>query len=138
MFSLQFTFAAALLDGEVGMGTFTDDRLHDPEMQALLAKTTLTMDPAISSEFEGRIVEAAVELNDGRVVRTRCTRPPGSWGGAPLPQAQYQRKLLDCFGALLSPPEVERCIELAGAASTLSAAQVNELMRLCRGPGQPN
>jgi len=134
MFSLQFTFAAALLDGDVGMGTFTDERVNDPMMQTLLSKTILTMNPEISSEFDGRIVDAEVELKDGRVVRARCTRPPGSWGGEPIPDAQYRRKLTDCFGRLLSPADVDRCIDLAGAASTLQPSQLQTLMQLCRGP----
>ena len=40
-FSLQYTMASALLDGHVGIHTFTEEKLHRPEMQALLGKVTL-------------------------------------------------------------------------------------------------
>ena len=35
MFSLQFTLAAALLDGQVDLETFTDERVRRADMQAL-------------------------------------------------------------------------------------------------------
>jgi aconitate decarboxylase len=135
MFSLQFTFAAALLDGAVGMETFTDARVRDPTVRDLLSRTTLTMNPAISSEFEGRLVEAEVLLKDGRLVHASCARPPGSWGAPPIPAAQYDKKLADCLGTLLAPAQVERCVELAGAASRLAPAELQSLMHLCRGEG---
>ena len=37
-FSLQFTAAAALLDGHVGLSSFTDERLARADMQAKLFK----------------------------------------------------------------------------------------------------
>jgi 2-methylcitrate dehydratase PrpD len=36
---------AALLDGHIGMETFTDAQVHRPAIAALLAKTHLDMDP---------------------------------------------------------------------------------------------
>ena len=132
MFSLQFTFAAALLDGTVGMNTFVDSRLHDPAMQAVLGKISLEMNPAISSEFDGRVVEAEITLNDGRVVNTRCERPPGSWGAPPIPEAQYNAKLWDCVGPSFSPPDFDRFIQLAGNASQLQPSDLLTLMELCR------
>jgi 2-methylcitrate dehydratase PrpD len=133
MFSLQFTFAVALLDGDVGMETFTDARVRDPQVRDLLARTTLAMNQDISSEFDGRLVEADVLLKDGRVIHTSCARPPGSWGAPPIPRAQYRRKLDDCFETLLSPAEAGRCIELASDASRLQPAELQGLMHLCRG-----
>jgi 2-methylcitrate dehydratase PrpD len=132
MFSLQFTFAAALIDGKVEMKTFTDERLRDPGLQSLLGKITLAMNPAISSEFDGRIVEATIVLNDGRVIRTRCEKPPGSWGAPPIPEAQYNSKIWDCVGRFLSPPDIERFTGLATHTADLNASDLRSLMQLCR------
>src|SRR5205823_6482754 len=46
-FSVQYTLAAALLDGAVTLSSFTDERLERPDMQALLKKITVTMAPEI-------------------------------------------------------------------------------------------
>jgi len=51
-FSLQYTLAAALLDGKVGIHTFTDQRLAAPDMQTLLAKITVDMDPTIPARLK--------------------------------------------------------------------------------------
>src|SRR6478609_331959 len=68
-FSVQYTLAAALLDGAVTLATFTDERLARPDMQALLPKIAVTMTPAITTEYNaGRYVELDIELADGAVV----------------------------------------------------------------------
>jgi 2-methylcitrate dehydratase PrpD len=50
-FSFQYTAAAALLDGRVGIDTFTDERRFSPDMEALLSKIELRQDPAIAGEW---------------------------------------------------------------------------------------
>ena len=72
-FSVQYTLAAALLDGAVTLSSFTDERLNQPDMQALLNKITVTMTPAITTEYNaGRYVDLEIELSDHTVVRERC------------------------------------------------------------------
>src|SRR5262249_50685186 len=74
-FSLQYTAASALLDGHVGIGTFSDARLARQEMQELLGKFELRLDPEIPGRFEAMHVRLAVTLEDGRVLETRCAGP---------------------------------------------------------------
>ena len=64
-FSFQYTSAAALLDGRVGIRTFTDERLKQPDMQALLARCEVTLDAAVPGNFEDMFLDMAVELADG-------------------------------------------------------------------------
>jgi aconitate decarboxylase len=78
-FSFQYTVAAALLDGEVRMSSFFDRRRFAPDMEAMLRRITLTLDPAISGEVDQSHAVVAVRLADGRVVERRCDAPPGSW-----------------------------------------------------------
>jgi 2-methylcitrate dehydratase PrpD len=132
MFSLQFTLAAALLDGRVDLETFTDERVRRADMQALMPKIRLEMNPEISSELDGRLIQVAVSLKDGSVLRSECAKPPGSWGAAPIPDAQYDRKIQDCLGPSFSATDVERFKKTASRMSGLSAAEVQALMRLCR------
>ena len=76
-FSLQYTLAAALLDGGVGVSTFSDERLRRPDMQELLARTQLLMSPDRVGRFEEMEVLVEVVLADGRTVRRTCAGPPG-------------------------------------------------------------
>ena len=63
-FSLQYTAASALLDGKVGIRTFTDARLAKADMQDLLGKFEVRLDPAIPGRFEDMHVLLRVELDD--------------------------------------------------------------------------
>jgi aconitate decarboxylase len=129
-FSLQYTLAAALLDGKVGIGTFTEHRLHAADMQALLGKITLKQDPAIAARFETMHVLASVELTDGRILETRCDGPRGMYGRAPISEADHLVKVRDCLAVALAPEAVERCVALASRIDELAPAQVRELMAL--------
>ena len=58
-FSLQYTAASALLDGKVGIRTFTDARLAKHDMQDLLGKFEVVLDPDNSRPFRGDACAAA-------------------------------------------------------------------------------
>jgi aconitate decarboxylase len=129
-FSLQYTMASALLDGHVGIHTFTEDKLHRPEMQALLGKVTLEMDKAIPARFETMHVRLRVELNDGSVLETRCDGPRGMWGQAPIAAADHLVKVRDCLRTTLADDAVERVVALGSRIDTLTPADVAAMMGL--------
>ncbi len=129
-FSLQFTAASALLDGKVGIATFTDARLESADMQELLAKFEVRLDPSIPGRFEDTHVVLRVELDGGRVLETRCDGPRGKWGTPPISEAEHLVKVRDCLATRLEPDKVEAVIGLARQIDTLDAAGVRQLMQL--------
>lgn len=132
-FSFQYVLAAALLDGKVGIGTFTDTMLQRTDMQALLPRISFRMDSSIPARFETMHVEAMVELTDGRRLTARCDGPAGVWGKPPIPEAEHLVKVRDCLSVLLTPSDVERCVALAGTLDSRPAEDVRALMDLVRG-----
>jgi aconitate decarboxylase len=130
-FSLQYTAAAALLDGQVGLSSFTDERLARPDMQALLGKIAVTLSRDIPSIYTaGRYLELEVTLANGSVVRTRCDRPRGSWGAAPITEAEHHTKARDCLATFLAPDAIEGCIARCDAIDRLDAHGVRALMHV--------
>jgi 2-methylcitrate dehydratase PrpD len=129
-FSFQYTIASALLDGKVNIRTFTDERLAKPDMQALLSKIEVKLDPAIPGRFEEMYVLLRVELADGRVLETRCNGPRGRWGTPPISEEEHLVKVRDCLATRLEPKTAERIIELARSIDDLDAAGVRSLMQL--------
>jgi aconitate decarboxylase len=129
-FSLQYTAASALLDGKVGIRTFTDARLAKPDMQDLLGKFEVRLDPAIPGRFEEMHVLLRVELDDGRVLETRCNGPRGKWGTPPISEAEHLVKIRDCLATRLEPSVAETIIELAGHIDEFDATGVRRLMQL--------
>jgi aconitate decarboxylase len=129
-FSLQYTAASALLDGKVGIRTFTDARLASADMQDLLMKFELRLDPEIPGRFEDMHVLLRVELDGGGVLETRCDGPRGKWGTPPISEAEHLVKVRDCLATRLEPAAVEAVIGLARQIDSLDAAGVRQLMQL--------
>jgi aconitate decarboxylase len=129
-FSLQYTAASALLDGKIGIGTFTDARLAKADMQNLLAKFEVRLDPSIPGRFEEAHVLLRVELDGGRVLETRCDGPRGKWGMAPISEAEHLVKVRDCLATRLEAVAVEAVIGLAREIDGLDAVGVRRLMQL--------
>ena len=129
-FSLQYTAASALLDGKVAIRTFTDERLGKPDMQDLLGKFEVRLDPAIPGRFEDMHVLLRVELDGGRVIETRCNGPRGKWGTPPISEAEHLVKVRDCLATRFEPAAAERVIALARQIDDLDVAGVRQLMQL--------
>ncbi len=128
-FSLQYTAAAALLDGKAGIRTFTDERLARADMQDLLGKFEVVLDPTIPGRFEDMHVLLRVELDGGRVLETRCNGPRGKWGTPPISEAEHLVKVRDCLATRLAPDAAERIIALARRVDVLDAAGLRQLMQ---------
>lgn len=134
-FSLQYTASAALIDGRVGIRTFTDERLFKPDMQALLGKFEVRHDPTIPGRFEEMHVVLRVELENGQVLETRCNGPRGKWGTPPISEAEHLVKIRDALSTRMAPPVAERLIAEALRIGELDAAGVRNLMQMAEVAG---
>ena len=128
-FSLQYTGAAAILDGKVGIDTFTDARRFSADMVDLLGKITLTQDASIPGDFHKMHVAIEADLEDGRTLKAICRGPQGAWG-VPLDPAAHREKLLDCFSRALPAPQVGTLVGLFERLESLDAAGVAQLVAL--------
>jgi aconitate decarboxylase len=129
-FSLQYTAAAALLDGHVGLATFTDERLARADMQALLPKMGVRLSRQIPSIYTaGRYLDLEVTLAGGATVRTRCERPRGSWGAPPITTEEHIAKAHDCLATHLEPDAVVAAIAACREIDSLDAQGVRALLR---------
>jgi aconitate decarboxylase len=132
-FSMQYTLAAALIDGQVGVSTFSDECHARADIQELLKKVVMTMDPSIASDHENRLITIDVEMEDGTIIHEECQRPPGSWGAPPLADGIFDSKIRDLLATLLPKGDVERVIETCGSLDKASSEQFKGLMKLIGG-----
>ena len=128
-FSFQYTTAAALLDGKVGIDSFTDERRFRSDMVELLGKTTVVRDPALSRDTRNMRVEVEITLSDGTKHRKVCAKPPGTWG-EPVDPEQHRAKVRDCLGVGLQEPQLGRTLDLLDNLERLSVRETGELMAL--------
>jgi aconitate decarboxylase len=129
-FSLQYTAAAAILDGKVGIDTFTNERRFRADMVDLLGKVTLVQDESIVGDFHHMHIAIEADLAGGERVSAICRQPKGSWGVPPLATADHREKLLDCFHRALPAAQVGAVIDLFERLETLDAGGVTKLVAL--------
>jgi aconitate decarboxylase len=128
-FSVQYTTAVALLDGEVTIDSFTNQRRYAPDVEALLPRVTLEMDPSIPADFDAMHSVVTVTLRDGRQLSQRIDKLSG-WLGSPLTRDQRLKKFHTCARRVIAHPAAERVVELVEYLETLS--DVREIMDLVR------
>ena len=112
-FSMQYCLAAEILDGRVGMSSFTDEQVMRPEAQELIPKIEMKRHPG----FEGQTSwteaynEVEIHLKDGRVLTQRADRAtPGALRGATV--EEVRTKFMDTAVVALSGENAAATLEM--------------------------
>ena len=106
-FSGEFSAAAALCEGRVGIATFRDDKTDDPAITGLMKRVRMVVDPAIPGDLERHMwTRVTVRLRDGREVAI-APRPVPGHPGLPLSMDQLREKFRDCARVVLPEDRVE-------------------------------
>jgi 2-methylcitrate dehydratase PrpD len=111
-FSMPFCAAAAALFGRVGIDTFADANLANPDVIALMSRVTMRVEPS----FDGMappLTQARVrlQLHDGRVF-ARMARGARGYPERPATDADLAAKFLACAARVLPEPTAVRALEL--------------------------
>lgn len=102
-FSLEYVLAAALLDGEIRLNTFTDAAVQRPRVRQIMELVEPKEDPQlrpedpdarVSSPATGGHIELTVTTSRGEYT-TSVSEPPGGPKN-PLPWDDIRAKFLDC------------------------------------------
>ena len=112
-FSMQYCLAAELLDGRVGMSTFTDEQVMRPEAQQFFPKIEMKR----HAGYEGQTSwteaynEVGIHLKDGRVLTERADRATsGALRGATMDEVRV--KFQDCAGIALTGENAASVLEM--------------------------
>jgi len=66
-FSIPFSIAVVILDGNASLYQFTDEKVNDPKVRALMAKISVEVDKELDKDFPNkRGSHGEIILNDGR------------------------------------------------------------------------
>jgi 2-methylcitrate dehydratase PrpD len=124
-FSMRYVVAAGLLDGRLGLDTFTDEMVRRPQVRALEELTDVVEDrsiPAGRSPIEGGHVEVAARLRGGVQLACRVEEAAGS-PNRPLSSAQLADKFRDCARAL-DPARTQRALQRLEHLDELSDVRI--------------
>ena len=101
-FSKEFTFARAILDGEIKLKTFTEEKLDDPKVQELMKKTKVYHDPRLQRHMREYPLDTGptgdrcvVKLKDGRILEHEILFTLGATK-RPLSIDNVEKKFDDC------------------------------------------
>ena len=76
--SIRYNVAVALMDDAALLNQFTEQRLADPELEALIARIDVVIDPEMDALYPGRYAGiVTIETKDGRRLRDRVDTSRG-------------------------------------------------------------
>ena len=130
-FSIHYTVALALLDGDLTIDSFTDDRRFASDVEAMLGKIVVEEDKDIPSglNFAETWAILSITLSSGEVVTTRCERPRGRWDN-PLTEEERYAKFTKCAARVLEEPVIREIISLTERFGDLdNLFQLTSLLR---------
>jgi len=117
-FSAQFSAAAALVDGRVGLATFQDERAQDPAMRALMERVKMVVDPEIPTDTERHMwTRLTIRLKDGRSARVDPRPVPGHPAN-PMSLPALREKFDECARLVLPADRVDTVAEIVESLET--------------------
>ena len=117
-FSVEYCAAAALLDGAVGIDTFTDARRFAPDMEDMLGR--IRVEP--EGPESGATLATAL-LKNGNTVSSECLAFRGS-ARNPMSRDERLVKVRDCFRRALTDFDSERALEMLENLEDLDDAAI--------------
>jgi 2-methylcitrate dehydratase PrpD len=91
-FSMQYTLAAAIADGEIRLASFTDEAVARPALRGLMGRISAR---EVSDQMVPRWALITVQLKSGEVLRRRIGELRGS-ARSPLSDVELLAKIMDC------------------------------------------
>ena len=103
-FSLEFCVAIALVDGEVSLKQFTDDKVKGSAVQELMKKIKYVHPPEMGTELVNLRGKLVVKLKSGKIYSRRVDIARGDPRN-PLSRDELINKYRDCVRLSLSAEE---------------------------------
>lgn len=139
-FSMQHCMAAALVDGNISLATFSEERVRDPRIRETRAKVRLIypdlpLFPGLTASEPGRQYTGnpvTVRLKDGRSYTARVDVLRGD-PALPLTDNELATKFTDCAHLVLSPEAAQPTLRLLLHLEEVpNVRQLMELLMLAR------
>jgi 2-methylcitrate dehydratase PrpD len=123
-FSLPYVVAHALLYGAVRLSAFEPQRLQDPQIDSLIAKTKLVADPQLSAGFPVlRAARIVITLRDGRVIEQYAPCRKGD-PEAPLTDADLNDKFAELATPAIGEAAAQRLLQQLWQMERLQVADL--------------
>jgi 2-methylcitrate dehydratase PrpD len=133
-FSMEYCSCRAILDGKVDLRDFTDERVNQPEIRRLLARTKCEERypmAVMGSDSAGLNPQSVtIRMVDGKEY-FRETPIIGGMPVNPMTEEQIENKYRDCASYILDNNQIEKSLSLLKDFKKLK--DINELMKIVAG-----
>ena len=120
-FSMHYCLAAALADGTIDLATFTDEKLRDPRLAALIAKTRMEVDERVrrSSEFASVITITMDNGSRHEKLVPLAIGKPERW----FSRDRLRQKFADCAAMVLPHENIGEAFDTVQALDRLPSLE---------------
>ena len=127
---MQYCLAAEIIDGQIGLASFSDEQVMRTEAQDLIPRIEMRRHPGYEGQTSWTEAHNLVEvhLKDGRVLSERADRATtGALRG--VTREDVRVKFRDCAAVALSPGDAESALSMLDALEDLGpVAPLAELL----------
>ena len=111
--SMSYCCAAALIDGDVTLATFDDDRLTDPKLLDLIDKTRIVEEPDLNKDYpKGIPNDVTITCTDGTKANKRVDFPRGH-AQNPMTDEEVVTKFKKLADGVVANDTAERILDTA-------------------------
>jgi 2-methylcitrate dehydratase PrpD len=125
-FSIPYCIATALLSGKVLLRDFTEEKVSDPEAQALLSKVEFLYPEEYKENPMSLAQEVVLKLSNGAEYSHKVVTPKGDPQN-PMTEDDLSMKFKDCARLVLPQIETEKVLEMVRKVESLG--NVSDLMK---------
>ncbi|MEM0951588.1 MAG: MmgE/PrpD family protein [Cyanobacteria bacterium P01_H01_bin.74] len=130
--SMPFCVAAALMDGEITLKTFTPERITDPQLVNLIQKVKVNRNAEMTAGYPKGIPNLiTVETTDGQTHQKQVTYPLGH-AGNPMSDQDVEMKFRAQVRDVLPDTDMVRILDMIWQLETCT--DIGELLRLFANP----
>lgn len=109
--SMPYCVAAALVDGDVWLNSFTEDKIRDRDIMSLIEKIIVKPDPTLSKQYPAATPSVIrVRMKSGEALEKQVTYPLGH-PQRPLDDKQVEEKFRKLTAEMLTRKEMEKILE---------------------------
>ena len=122
-FCMPYLVARALIDGKVGIDTFTESAVRDPNVLKLAERVKMNLDNNLKkSDLAGRPCRVTVRLKNGQTYTREAQHAKGS-PEFPMTEAELNEKFFECAKHALPAAAAQQALENIQKLETLSSVR---------------
>jgi 2-methylcitrate dehydratase PrpD len=130
-FCMPYLVARAIIDGKVGIDTFSDSAVRDASVLTLAERVRMNLDTNLKkTDLGGRPCRVTIRLKNGQTYTREAQHAKGG-PEYPMTEAELNDKFFECAKHAIPTRSAEQALDLIGRLETL--ATIRPLCELLRG-----